>query len=72
LDRKIADQFSPEVFEAWRSLNNFITAQWVPPERTYDVDEARDKVLDGMRTDLNRWWRHTLRAARCFKKNGRL
>jgi hypothetical protein len=53
LDRKIADQFSLPAFEAWRGVYSFISATGFSPERTYDFDQARDKALDRMRTDLN-------------------
>jgi hypothetical protein len=53
LDRKIADQFSLPAFEAWRGVYSFISDTGFSPERTYDFDQARDKAVDRMRTDLN-------------------
>jgi hypothetical protein len=52
LDRKIADQFLRGAVEAWCAAFRFISAAGFPSERTYDFDEARDKVLNAMRTDL--------------------
>lgn len=53
LNRKIADQFSRVACEAWRNAYSFVSAGGFPSERTYDFDEARDKALSRMRTDLN-------------------